>query len=374
MPVFDVLPTTGLDTEDHQTHQEVLHQIVTLPVNDDVGAVAMAEGTNVVSSRRADYLPFAAVVPVSHTVAGPIIINLDPAKKIYRVVVSADISGIVVNNDDGHGEMADIWIVLVFAADAAVSLGGIPELVTIVPSETSVAGGVWPMRWISFPSGTGTTVGGGTSTTTGTITGAVARETQGPAGGAPIDLLTSGTVISSTVSDSNGQFQFSNLAPGFYDVQITAPAGSTFADGATTSETTTVEVEAGGFHQVYAELADLAGGGSPPVLSANSATWEWTTTDPLAPALVTLTATSPGGLSNWLWSTRRDGGSWSTMVDPATAAPYAQPVFDVYLEAKDPQGGLLYGLDTTVYEEIAVSDDGGATWSAVQEMTLIFRT
>jgi hypothetical protein len=43
-----------------------------------------------------------------------------------------------------------------------------------------------------------------------------------PLHGVTVDLLQNGTVIATTVTDEYGRFQFTNLAPGEYDVRVNA--------------------------------------------------------------------------------------------------------------------------------------------------------
>jgi SdrD B-like protein len=47
-----------------------------------------------------------------------------------------------------------------------------------------------------------------------------------PADGVPVDLLLGGVVVQSTVTNADGEFTFSNLAPGDYVIQVTLPTGT----------------------------------------------------------------------------------------------------------------------------------------------------
>lgn len=47
-----------------------------------------------------------------------------------------------------------------------------------------------------------------------------------PASGVPVDLLLSGQVVQSTVTDADGHFRFTDLAPGDYVIQVTLPSGT----------------------------------------------------------------------------------------------------------------------------------------------------
>ena len=46
------------------------------------------------------------------------------------------------------------------------------------------------------------------------------------------DTLTPSVTVATTTADANGAYRLENLAPAYYRVEFTAPAGSPFADGA----------------------------------------------------------------------------------------------------------------------------------------------
>jgi hypothetical protein len=46
------------------------------------------------------------------------------------------------------------------------------------------------------------------------------------AAGVPVSLLLGGAVVQTTVTDANGEFQFTGLAPGDYVIQVTLPSGT----------------------------------------------------------------------------------------------------------------------------------------------------
>lgn len=375
------LDTTPAGNPDwHRDHQAYLHSMVgSTAIGARGDTLMLVDGQQTVQRRQPHQVVAGQVHSHSHSTPGQVVLDLQPTMRACVVEATADINGWKTTNDTAHGAMCDVWFLIRAVTPIAVGLADIPEIISPLPPATMAAGEVWPIRWVCFPSGSGSTGGGGTSGT-GAISGTVTRVGGATVEGVQVNLWTSvggvrDTYIKSTTTSNDGTFALPTLADGEYIAEFVAPFGETWpATGDTKYESAAVTITSGSSETgVDAQLASLSGGGGGVItFNVGGSGWEWTTTDPLNPAVVTVIPATTAPPASWRWqqwdpSTNSGAGGW---VD--TPGMVGEPMLQYEAAANDPDGNPVYDVQQTTTIDIRVSDDGGTNWSATETITIVY--